>query len=115
MDWPPKPPKYKIIFLRKPMASTTMWQRWRYRDAGRIQDLRHTPHDYNTYTATNSNITNNPFQASSSMQTIENLLSLPIYMALSLLIGIATTIYLTRPKVVLQDLCLFIIVNWKVY
>ncbi|KAL3793698.1 hypothetical protein ACHAWO_000508 [Cyclotella atomus] len=74
------------------------------RDASRMQDLRHTRHDYSTYTTTNSNTTNNPFQASSSMQTIENLLSLPIDMALSLLIGISTTIYLTRPKVLLQDL-----------
>jgi hypothetical protein len=88
------------------------------RDASRIQDLRRrAPQDYNTYTTTttatatnpaNANTINNPFQTNpqskSSMETLENLLSLPVDIALSLLIGISTTIYLTRPQVLLQDI-----------
>ena len=73
------------------------------KDAGRIQDLRRSrPKDYATYTETN------PFQNktsdASTNSSMENLLSLPVDLAISLLFGISTTIFLSAPSILLKDL-----------
>lgn len=69
-------------------------------DARAIHDLRtNIPYNYSTYSR------NNPFnKPEQSNSTLENLTTLPVDIALSMLIGISTSVFLTRPKMLLKDL-----------
>ena len=71
------------------------------KSASRMEDLRHrTSKDYVTYSQMN------PFQKPTQghlSQTVDSLMSLPVDMALSMLIGISTSIYLTQPQILMRD------------
>eukprot|EP00804_Cyclotella_cryptica_P016166 CCRYP_005669-RA/>CCRYP_005669-RA protein AED:0.28 eAED:0.28 QI:35/1/1/1/0/0/2/161/332 len=69
-------------------------------DPSAIQDLRtSTPHNYSTYSRPN------PFNKhEQSSSTLESLATLPVDIALSMLIGISTSVFLTRPQMLLKDL-----------
>lgn len=72
-------------------------------DASRMRDLRSgIPKDYYaTYTQTNQ--LKQPLQGQSS-GTLENLMSLPVDMAISMLFGMSTSMYLTRRQTLMRDL-----------
>jgi hypothetical protein len=69
-------------------------------DTSSMQDLRsNIPNNYATYS---TNARYSPKETSGI--TFENLMSLPVDMALSMLIGISTSVYLTQPQTLMRDL-----------
>eukprot|EP00956_Cyclotella_meneghiniana_P016517 scaffold26080_cov43-Cyclotella_meneghiniana.AAC.6 len=70
------------------------------KDKKSIQDLRwNTPKDYGTYHTTSSN----PMEVQTK-NTLDNLLSLPVDISISILFGMSTSIFLTQRQQLLNDL-----------
>ena len=75
------------------------------KNANSLQDLRHTrPKDYATYTETNPFQTKSNNNVASNHPSMENLLSLPVDISISILFGISTSIFLTTPSILMRDL-----------
>ena len=71
------------------------------KDIGTIQDLRNNPQGSNY-----GNYNNTPFNQANrkqSQKALANLTTLPVDMALSILVGISTSIFLSRPHFLLRD------------